>query len=704
MIRVSLLCLLIAAAVLTGYGVAGATAEAARSKGSRTTHIYVSPKGKDSWPGTFRKPFATLTRAQRKVRANVARMNGNIVVSLRGGTYRLTAPLALGPQDSGQNGHRVIYQPRRFGTPAQEAVVVSGGRRITGWKLADGPLGARGIWQAEVGDLDTRQLFVNGRRAMRTERGHGLPGIPGKGQAHLIADDGGYTLDSPEPQNWANPEDVEFLYDGAYPWAEGRCGVASIKAMGQSTRIDMDQPCWRYARANYTVFFLGMYYPVPDPTGIENSITFLRHRGTFYLDRSRPRRHVLSYIPRGGEDLRRAEVIAPAIETLVSAKGTPEQPVHHITFRGLTFSHATWLGPNDPVGFAQFFANWYANSDKVNPSATDWATNERLLTAPGHLLFHTAQWITLANNRFTKMGGVAVEFSHNNSDNVVRGNLFADLSGGGLEMGTLPPATVSTSDRNRVENNWVHDIGIEYPGTVGIMSQGGVGSVVRHNQVNDTPYGGILTLHPPGVGCPYSCQGNPDPMSGYRIEDNLVFDTMLRLGDGGGIYVAGSMGGSWEDGAIVSGNVVHDIYVPDQWTAMTPARVLYMDDGTDWITAERNVLYRGDAVYGGNPTHARLSKNFWDQAEGSWATVQAPETEVAADNTLLPKIDPAKACAAIPECAAIVTNAGLQPKYRRLLVLDDIAQAPRKRAPRRRAASKPRGRVLPLSPGAALFG
>jgi hypothetical protein len=101
------LLLLVALAVVFGARVADARAQSVGA-----VELFVSPGGRDSWPGTKSRPFATLQRAQRAVRSRTARMSSDIVVSLRGGTYRLRRPLRLSAAggDSGENGHRVIYQ------------------------------------------------------------------------------------------------------------------------------------------------------------------------------------------------------------------------------------------------------------------------------------------------------------------------------------------------------------------------------------------------------------------------------------------------------------------------------------------------------------------------------------------------------------------------------------------------------------------
>src|SRR5258708_3607437 len=102
----------------------------------------------------------SITQAQTAVRQVVASMQGDLVVQLADGVYRLTAPLAFTVADSGGNGHRVTWQAAPSSHP-----VISGGQRITGWTMHDA---AKNIWQATVGTgLDARQLYVDGLLATR---------------------------------------------------------------------------------------------------------------------------------------------------------------------------------------------------------------------------------------------------------------------------------------------------------------------------------------------------------------------------------------------------------------------------------------------------------------------------------------------------------------------------------------------------------
>jgi len=589
-------------------GVYGAWVEAAPAQSTGAVELFVSPGGKDSWPGTKSHPFATLERAQRAVRARSAGMSSDIIVSLRGGTYTLRRPWRLSAEagDSGQNGHRVIYRAYGDGTPARERVVISGGRRITGWRRAENVDGA---WRADVGGLESRQLFVDGRRARRTALGRGLPGKP-------IRVGSGYAIRSTVPQSWQRPEDMELVFNGArggLPYSEARCGVSRIRGDAKWSLITLDQPCFRNLDKAYDAEVLGLKPAAP--TDVENSLSLLREPGSWYLDRSRPGRHVLYYLPRRREDPRRVRVVAPVLEQLLVGAGTAAAPLHDIDFRALTFSHATWLAPNEPTGFPQIIGSWFSSGGR-GPNRM-----------PGQVAFRAAERISIERSRFTHLGGLALVLSRVGSNNTVRGNVVEDVSGGGVEL--RGPGT-----RNRVEANRVHRIGVDYRSSVGISVEGARDTTVAHNQVNDVPYTGIWGQSPGGL----------------RVENNLVFNAVRTVPDGGGIYLPFAQGTSFDDGAVVRGNVVHH----------AGGTGIYPDVGADWVTLEHNVLFGSDdAVSGVQPKRIRIASNHWDDDKPFWWPNDTPTDGITlAGNTRLPRRDPAASCRVDAACAAVLHTAG----------------------------------------------
>jgi len=115
------------------------------------TAVYVSPSGKDSYPGTFRKPYASIERARAEARQNKHILN----IYLKQGTYYLHAPVIFTAEDS-----RYDNAPLAIRAVSGEKVKVSGAVLL---KLKWSSF-KNGIWQARVErDMYFDQLFVNGK-------------------------------------------------------------------------------------------------------------------------------------------------------------------------------------------------------------------------------------------------------------------------------------------------------------------------------------------------------------------------------------------------------------------------------------------------------------------------------------------------------------------------------------------------------------
>jgi hypothetical protein len=459
--------------------------------------------------------------------------------------------------------------------------------------------------------------------------------VPGK----VTRTSTGYVTDSTAPQRWQRPQDIELIYDGAkaggYEFTEPRCGVAGISGDAHRTTITMDQPCFTLLAAAYQSLAdedPGSEPLFSEPSGVENSPTFLRAAGGWYLDRSQPGRHVLTYRPRAGEDPARTPVVAPVLESLFSGVGTPASPLHDVAVRGLTFTEATWLAPSEPSGFAHLFGTWYVTKVPLETARI-----------PGGVRFEHATRITVEGNHLTRLGGLALEFTGTGSHLLVRRNVVEDVSSGGISINPDGP-----TGHNTVDDNWVHHAGREYRGGIGINVESVTGTTVAHNQVNDISYSGIFFA-------------GPDESTSARIQilDNHVFRTNQVLTDGGGIYGSGPMGNAYAAGAVIRGNVVHDVVHP--WKPNYPVPIaVYTDNAADHITVAGNVMYASGEVAGGvAPVRLRFAGNFWDDGEPSW---WPPSDRLEfRGNTLLPRDGARAACAANPTCAAILAGAGRRP-------------------------------------------
>ncbi len=74
---------------------------------------YVSKTGNDNNPGTKELPLATINKVRDLIRTINKNMRGDIIVYLRGGVYELSSTLKFSFDDSGFQGHRIVYKAYR---------------------------------------------------------------------------------------------------------------------------------------------------------------------------------------------------------------------------------------------------------------------------------------------------------------------------------------------------------------------------------------------------------------------------------------------------------------------------------------------------------------------------------------------------------------------------------------------------------------
>lgn len=163
-------------------GFASAAPAAAGAGGSAGT-FHVSPDGDDGWSGRPSEPaadgsdgpLATLAAARDAVRRLKAAtgLTHPVDVVIRGGTYHLTEPLMLTPEDSGTEDCPITWR-----AADGEDVVISGGRPIEGpWTR-----GSDGVWSTSIpAGWPFRTLFADGRRETLVRYPNPDPDDPGRG-------------------------------------------------------------------------------------------------------------------------------------------------------------------------------------------------------------------------------------------------------------------------------------------------------------------------------------------------------------------------------------------------------------------------------------------------------------------------------------------------------------------------------------------
>jgi parallel beta-helix repeat protein len=509
--------------------------------------VYVSPNGSDRAAGTKDHPLRTLAAARDAVRRLKPRTP--VSVFLRGGVYELDETLVFTAADSG-----TAEAPITYTAYANEKPILSGGRRITGWKR-----GKDELWTAPA-SWDFHDLWVNGQRRQRARTPNtGFFEVDGQ----ISFEDASkfkYRATDIRPE-WAG-EGVEVV--SLDKWQSLRMPIVAVDEKTRTVTL-----AWRRARSSDSVN--SRYW-------IENTLDALDAPGEWFLDR---KTGTLYYRPLPGEDITRAEAIAPHLEQLVRMDGA-----HHITLRGIEFRYADWS--IDPNGYISIQAS---------------ADNPAAVMAAG------VRYVSIENCTFTRLGQFAVAFGKGSKDNRITGSELFDLGAGGIKIGDAqsdahgseprpdgkqsmspggeirqgpgyPHNAEETSSRNVIADNHIHHIGNTFPTAVGVWIGQSDGNLVSHNEVDNTYYSGISVGWTWGWG--------PTAAHDNLIEFNHIHDIGRGLlSDMGCIYTLGH-----QPGTALRNNLCHDVTRTDHEPGGYGAWGIYLDSASSEILVENNVVYR----------------------------------------------------------------------------------------------------------------
>ena len=238
------------------------------------------------------------------------------------GTYAMTGPLTLGPEDSG-----VTWEAAPSAKP-----VFTGGREITGWKEVE-----KGLWKATLPDKNWHfeQLWIDGRRAVRARTPnqgyHHLDGAVGAGVfPGLDADFNfhSFTLHEPDYELLKaipTAERADVLLTVTHAWAVGQCRIEALHDESLAVKIK--------GRASYPF----IEFEPDQRFWVENFRAALDSPGEWYLDREKGE---VLYHPLEGEAIGKTTFTAPIAVRFLVAKGAKD-----LVFRGIAFRHAQYLYP-----------------------------------------------------------------------------------------------------------------------------------------------------------------------------------------------------------------------------------------------------------------------------------------------------------------------------------------------------------------------
>lgn len=497
----------------------------------------------------------------------------DICLHLESGTYNLNQPIIIRPED---NGTRIV---------ADGKVVISGGVKVSGWKK-EGKYYVATVPDFNGRPLELRQMWVNGKKAVRARD------VDDFEDMFRIRN-----IDKAKEIIYVPAAAVKKIKGARYAemvlhemWCVANLRIKDIKIQGDSAAVTFHQP-------ESHVHFM---HPWPSPmvtTDGHNSPFYLTNakelldkEGEWYLD---ARTSKLYYIPRKGEDMKTAEVIVPAVETLLKVEGTPDTPVKDVTFEGITFSYATWMRPSvsghAPLQAGMYMIEAYKLRPKMDrPNGDHKLDNQGWVGRPASAVsLNCAENVSFSKCTFEHNASTGLDYHLYIKGGSVDRCTFRDIGGNGILAGSFGPESheahlpYAPADGRiictglSITNNLITDVTNEDWGCVGI----GAGFVkdikICDNEISDVSYTGI------SMGWGWNQQ--VCSMSNNLVSGNLIYHYAKHMYDTAGIYTLGSQPHSF-----IENNVVRDIYTPTYVHDPNHWFYLYTDEGSSYITVRNN--------------------------------------------------------------------------------------------------------------------
>ena len=464
-------------------------------------------------------------------------------------------------------------------------VAYTGGVQIKGWRKQGK------LWVADVPEwngrpLEFRQIWVNGRKAVRArdvadfEQMWRIRGMDKEKEELYVP--------AAAVRKVLHARQVEMVLHEM--WCVANLRVKDIKVQGDSAAVTFHNP-------ESHIHFM---HPWPSPmvtTNGHNSAFYLTNAkelldtpGEWYLDTKEQR---LYYMPLPGEDMRTAEVEVPALETLLKVEGTPDEPVSYVTFKGITFRHATWLRPSimghAPLQAGMYMIEAYKIRPQISrPNGDHKLDNQGWVGRPAAAVeVNAAEWVQFKNCTFEHCASTALDYHTFIKEGRIDNCTFSDIGGSAILAGSFGPEgheahlPYAPADMRsictglQILNNRIDDAANEDWGCLGI----GAGFVrdirIEHNEISNVSYTGI------SMGWGWNQQ--TCAMANNVVRANYIHHYARHMYDTAGIYTLGS-----QPHTFIEENVVSDIYTPGYVHDPEHWFYLYTDEGSSYITVRNN--------------------------------------------------------------------------------------------------------------------
>lgn len=465
-------------------------------------------------------------------------------VELESGIYQLSTPLKLSEKHSG-----LTISSKSANA---DDVVISGGKKISNWKKESGA-----IWSAKIdGEDEVSFIIVNGKRANAANSGnlYVVPDAFNKhGNSFSMRD-----CDISEILKMSAQERSQVYADIYVGWSFFRVVISKIEKESEGvSRIHFAGPALNMRFGYYPRCIINNYYAA------------LKNAGEFVFDK---KTHTIFYIPREGEDMSKAEVVYPFLDTVLLACGRPEAPIENLTFSNVTFKYGSRRKHLD--------GSW-GEFHQADPSCS------------GFIIFDNAKNLNIKNCKASSTDMYAFWLRKGVWDSSITqceihsvngGVRIGEVSYGGGKraqkiLGVPEEKNGVDTGRILVENNIIYDYGTWAKSAIGIVVYDCHDIKLQCNDIFDGYYSGISCGFSFGRGATNS-------------HDNKIFYNRIshlsygHTSDLGGIYTLG-----WQKNSVMKGNSISDVS-----SHLYGGNGIYNDEGSSGWTITGNLVERVDGV------------------------------------------------------------------------------------------------------------